>query len=146
MYDLIERIIPDEHLERRVTRAECKDWACRQALTRLGAGSAAQIAHFFDLLSTKGAAAWCTRSREVTEVQVEAADGSLGPVLCALKTVVPFLLRPPTPPGRLRLLNPFDPLTRDRKRALRVFGFEYTIEIWVPARKRKYGYYVLPIF
>ena len=44
-----------------------------------------------------------------------------------------------------KVLNPFDPLLRDRNRAERLFGFNYRIEVFVPAEKRVWGYYVFPI-
>jgi len=42
-------------------------------------------------------------------------------------------------------VNPFDPIARDRDRARRLFGFDYRIEIYTPAAKRQYGYYVYPM-
>ena len=51
----------------------------------------------------------------------------------------------PAPTSRLRVLNPFDPVVRHRTQLARLFVFEYRIEIFVPAAKRQYGYYVYPI-
>jgi uncharacterized protein YcaQ len=47
--------------------------------------------------------------------------------------------------GRVHLLAPFDPIARDRKRLLRLFGFDYRFEAFTPGHKRVHGYYVLPI-
>lgn len=52
--------------------------------------------------------------------------------------------------GRLRgthttLLSPFDPVVWDRERCSTMFGFDYRIECYTPAPKRRYGYFVLPI-
>ncbi|MCC7364494.1 MAG: YcaQ family DNA glycosylase [Dehalococcoidia bacterium] len=48
-------------------------------------------------------------------------------------------------PERTTLLSPFDPVCWDRERALDLFGFDYRIECYTPASKRRYGYFSLPI-
>ena len=42
-------------------------------------------------------------------------------------------------------MSPFDRLIYDRKRMVELFGFDYQIEIYKPARKRRWGYYAMPI-
>ena len=46
---------------------------------------------------------------------------------------------------QLRILSPFDNLIINRRRALELFGFDYQLECYVPAAKRKYGYFSLPL-
>jgi uncharacterized protein YcaQ len=48
-------------------------------------------------------------------------------------------------PALTTLLSPFDPLVSDRQRARDLFDFDYMIECYTPAARRRYGYYSLPI-
>ena len=47
--------------------------------------------------------------------------------------------------GRTALLSPFDRLSHDRARALDLFDFEYTLEMYKPKEQRRWGYFALPI-
>ncbi|MEW2912152.1 crosslink repair DNA glycosylase YcaQ family protein [Leisingera sp. JC11] len=147
-YDLTERVI-EEHLRPGTDcdAAATVNWLCSAALDRLGFATSGEIAAFWDTASAAEAKAWCAeqlRQGELEEIEVEQADGNLRKVFTRPDTVERAEeLRPP--PGRMRVLSPFDPALRDRKRAERLFGFHYRIEVFTPAPKRRYGYYVFPL-
>lgn len=142
VYDLAERVIPHDHANDPPDRAAMVDWACAAALDRLGFATTGEIAAFWALATPEEAKDWARRRNDLIEVEVEGADGARRVHLAR-----PDILKeaPPEPPGRIRALSPFDPALRDRKRAERLFGFSYRIEVFVPAPKRRYGYYVFPL-
>lgn len=148
VYDLTERVIPEPHRLHRPDEDETIDWACRSALTRLGFGTSGEIAAFWDLITPEEAKQWCNRAQasgDIQEVEVACADGKTVRKVFVFPQTLTELENLPTPPARVRILSPFDPMLRDRKRAERLFGFHYRIEVFVPEPKRQYGYYVFPV-
>ncbi|EDZ47374.1 conserved hypothetical protein [Rhodobacterales bacterium Y4I] len=147
-YDLTERVI-EEHLRpaAHCDEAATVNWLCSAALDRLGFATSGELAAFWDTASPAEAKAWCAeqlRQGGLEEICVEQADGSLRKVFSRPGTVGEAEELGPAP-GRMRVLSPFDPALRDRKRAERLFGFHYRIEVFTPAPKRRYGYYVFPL-
>lgn len=143
VYDLTERVFPDLAGQPLPSAEEHVEWACRTAIERLGAGTSGEIAHFWQAVKPEEAAAWCLRAvdqREIVQVELEGNRPTY-----AVPDWEERAARLPQAPARLRLLSPFDPVIRDRRRALRLFAFDYRFEAFVPEAKRTYGYYVLPI-
>ena len=81
----------------------------------------------------------------LVDVEVEGARPGETRHLFARPDICEQAERAPEPPAGVRVLSPFDPLLRDRKRTEWLFGFRYRIEIYVPEEKREYGYYVFPL-
>lgn len=145
VYDLTERVIPAPLAAGEVSPEAFVDWACSAALERLGFATHGEIAAFWDLVSPEEARRWVEENRaRLAPVTLVGADGRPR-ASHAFAKAIPGFDALPTPPSRLRVLSPFDPLLRDRNRAERLFGFNYRIEVFVPAPKRVYGYYVFPL-
>jgi uncharacterized protein YcaQ len=145
VYDLTERVIPPQHLNARVSEEDMIDWACSSALRGLGFATSGELAAYYEIATPAQAKDWCGAALglgRIIEADIESHDGAL-----RRSFVSPEILdeMPPEPNARVRLLSPFDPALRDRKRAERLLGFHYRIEIFVPAPKRQYGYYVFPV-
>ena len=146
VYDLSERVIADGHRLQQPGEEETIDWACNGAIDRLGFATSGEVASFWDGVSAAEAKGWCSQrlGNELVEVAFETAAGGLHKAF-ARPDVLEQAEGAVEPPQRIRILSPFDPAIRDRKRTERLFGFHYRIEVFVPAEKRKYGYYVFPL-
>ena len=146
IYDLTERVIPEPHHSTEVSEADFIHWAATSALERLGFATSGEIAAFYDIISPEEAKQWVSANRgRLEEVLVDPVDGGKPRPSLALLGFSERIAATPEPPGRVRVLSPFDPLIRDRNRCERLFGFRYRIEIFVPEPKREYGYYVFPL-
>jgi uncharacterized protein len=139
-YDLPERVLPRQVLEAPTpSQEEAQRRLLLIAAERLGVATEADLGDYFRL----------PRRESKARVAELAEDGALAPVrvegweqLAYLSSERPLGLRRVA--KARALLTPFDSLVWARDRTERLFGFRYRIEIYVPAPKRVYGYYVLP--
>jgi uncharacterized protein len=136
-YDLTERVLPPEVVAREVDDDEAVRELTLRAATALGVATEPDIRDYFRLSPkhAKPAIAKLVADGELEAVEV---DGWTAPA---------YLRAGQTVPRRDRgtaLLCPFDPLIFFRPRVQRLFDFHYRIEIYVPAPKRQFGYYVWP--
>ncbi|GMV41430.1 MAG: hypothetical protein AMXMBFR64_31460 [Myxococcales bacterium] len=147
-YDLPERVLPAAHAAPAPDLRAWTEWACATAAERLAVFTPRELAGYFAHVDTATARRWCERAaaeERVVPVVVEAADGSAPQEAFATAEWQETWRALPEPAPGMRLLSPFDPILRDRDRALRRFAFDYRFEAFTPAPKRRYGYYVMPL-
>jgi uncharacterized protein len=137
-YDLVERVLPPSVLAREVDDDEAVRELTLRAATALGVGTEADIRDYFRLSAqqVKPAIADLVATGEIERVDV---DGWSAPAYLRTRRTVPRL------DLGTALLCPFDPLIFFRPRVERLFNFKYRIEIYTPAARRQYGYYVWPL-
>ncbi len=137
VYDLPERVVPDRYREQRVDREEAQRELLRRSAAACGIGTLQDLADYFRM-SPRDAAPRVEELVEAGELEVVDVAGWRAPAYRHSAARSPRRIR------GARLLSPFDPLIWYRPRTERLFEFHYRIEIYVPANKRRWGYYVLP--
>ena len=147
VYDLPGRVLPGELLDSEKTDAQCLAHLAGVAGRALGVVTRADLIDYH-------------RLRELTDGKAGHAELAADSALAAGLTPVTVevagkpvpgwadpaaLAAPPRGRHRVTLLSPFDSLLWDRKRTRRMFGFEHSLEAYVPKAKRVHGYYAMPL-
>jgi len=136
-YDLPERLIDEQHFQNQISRTDAQHELLRRAASACGISTARDLADYFRM-SPKDASPRIEELLEEGALQEVRVEGWTETGLLSQDAVIPRKVKASS------LLSPFDPVVWFRPRAERLFDFHYRIEIYVPASKRKYGYYVLP--
>jgi uncharacterized protein YcaQ len=150
--DLTERVIPREHLARVIDRGEAMRELLRIAARAHGIGTVSDFADYFrmKIREAQRHVSELVDAGDLREVSVEGwrepaflhkdAEASAKAAAAGRSRRAGVSTRSTA----TALLSPFDPVVWHRARLRRLFDFDYVLEIWVPAAKRRWGYYVLP--
>lgn len=145
VYDLAERVLPADVDTTIPDHDELGQFLVRRALHAHGFATAREIHDHLrgsDMKLIKAALGEMIESAEVVPLEVESMEKvtqyALPDVLNRAETSGP-------PPDKVSLLSPFDNLIIQRQRTQQLFDFNYLLECYVPAPKRRYGYFVFTI-
>jgi uncharacterized protein YcaQ len=155
IYDLTERVLPDDIDSTMPTKDELGQFIVCRALSALGIAEEREIMKFLQPESSRDADIQIVGKEQITlslrhmeekgeiiQLKLENNDDSV-------YYVFPESLQQESPvkkgPPRLQLLSPFDNMIIQRDRLKRLFGFDYSLECYLPVKKRRYGYFSLPI-
>jgi uncharacterized protein YcaQ len=137
VYDLPSRVIPARLRSAELSDEECLTRLVGKAGQALGVATRADLADYFRLrLDQVDAVVEQTGLVSVRVPGWKNGDAWADPAALA---------EPVRGRHRTTLLSPFDSLVWDRKRSLRVFGFDHRLEAYVPKHKRVHGYFTMPL-
>jgi uncharacterized protein len=155
VYDLPERVLPAEVLEADPTDAECLIHLAGVAARALGVVTRSDLTDYQRLAnfgSGRNAAGLSADEAAMAAglIPVVIETGKSATPAWADPDAVTGLAEGTAAPGgsgrhRVALLSPFDSLVWDRKRTRRIFGFEHSLEAYVPQAKRVHGYFAMPL-
>lgn len=138
LYDVPERVLPEEtQATTAPERSDAIRELARHSARALGIATETDIRDYFRLpvADARRAVAELVENGELHQVEVQGWKKP-GYIWHQAKSARTF--------NHATLLSPFDPLVWNRERAERLFDFRYRIEIYTPAPRRRFGYYVLP--
>ena len=145
VYAPVEMVIPEALRAITIPERDARRTLVVDAVRALGVATLSDIADYYRMrrVPVQAALDASVESGEVVRVAVEGWVDKSGRPLATY--ALPSLRVPRKPVEATTVLTPFDPVTWNRERASRLFNFDYRIEIYTPAAKRKFGYYSLPV-
>lgn len=149
-FDLTDRLFPGSVTQPCLSREAFWDWHVERSLQALGAATDADLAMYLTFprrpaSERKGQLRRALESAALSAIRV---DHRKEPWYVATSDL-PQLEQAAdhlTPPTGTTFLCPFDSFLWHRSRVNALFGFDYRIEVYVPAPNRRFGYYVLPLW
>ncbi len=139
VYDLTERVLPDNIDDKCPTQQQHIRYLITSYLRANGIGQASEMSYLL-----KNTNKLITSELKDMQSNNELVQVSVnGQIYYALPNALSLLSKPIH--SQLKILSPFDNLLIQRKRMEHLFDFDYKIECYTPAAKRKYGYFSLPI-
>lgn len=145
VYDLRERVLPANIDTSFPTPNQVADFLIRRTLRAHGIAREAEL-HYMQrgafAATIRQRLAKAVKRRDIVPVHVGESSTLAYTYASTLDTASP--LQSAEPP-RARILSPFDNLVIQRARLRWLFDYDYQIECYVPAAKRRYGHFVLPV-
>jgi len=149
VYDLPERVVPPALLDHEPSDEQCLTYLVASTVRALG------VATHTDMNEYQRLNWFGPKPGTAANLDAAAAAAGLAPVTVAggkrpLRgwadpEALAWLASGGRGAHRTSLLSPFDSLIWDRKRTLRMFGFQHVLEAYVPKEKRLHGYYTMPL-
>jgi len=145
VFDLTERVLPAGTDVRVPSSREQAEWYVERALDAWGLATRDEFAYQRKEHTKEIDTVLSEREEEgsLVRVALEGLPKSAYWLRSAEFERIDALKRPDR---ALRILSPFDPFLIHRKRVNRLFGFDFAIECYLPAEKRSFGYFALPLF
>ncbi len=146
LWDLAERVIPDDARKQRLSEGQRTKRAALVSLRALGVGTEQDIRNHFirgRYPQLKRVLASLEKDGEVERIRVPRSAAEW--FVRAADVTLLDGIEGDHHSGTTTLLSPFDNLICDRSRTERLFDFHYRFEIYVPKDKRRYGYFAMPV-
>jgi uncharacterized protein YcaQ len=152
VYDLPERVLPSELLNAEPSDLECLAYLAGVTARALGVVTQADLVeyHRLNYLTSEKSqhtrlVAEAAQAAGLIPVTITGARSSSGSGVWADPAALAEDRAALRGRNRVTLLSPFDSLIWDRKRTRQMFGFEHSLEAYVPKHKRVHGYFTMPL-